>query len=127
MRNYLLLIAVLMLASLLSGCQLQETSESTNTAAQQSVATSDSVSLSWSAPSSRSDGNYLSVSDLAGYKVYMGSSESNMTQLVDLNDYNITGYTVDNLESGSYYFAVTAYDNDGLESGFSQVIRVDVS
>jgi fibronectin type 3 domain-containing protein len=126
-RNFFLLIAVLMLTSLLSGCGINESSESSNTASQQVIVSDDSVNLSWLAPSTRSDGDYLSNSELAGYKVYMGSSANNLTQLVDLNDDQITDYTVDNLESGSYYFAVTAYDNDGLESGFSQVIRVDVS
>jgi hypothetical protein len=111
---------------MLSGCGVNESSEGSNTASQQTVVTDDSVSLSWSAPSTRADGNYLSNNELAGYKVYMGSSANDLSQLVDLNDNQITEFTVSDLEAGSYYFAVSAYDRDGLESGFSQIIRVDV-
>jgi hypothetical protein len=46
--------------------------------------------------------------------------------LVDLNDDSLTEYTPDALPSGNYYFAVTAYDSDGNESGYSNVINKDV-
>jgi fibronectin type 3 domain-containing protein len=126
-RNIFLLIVVLVFTSLLTGCGINESSESTNTASQQTVVSDDTVNLSWAAPSTRSDGVYLSPSDLAGYKVYMGSSANDLRQLVDLNDNQATEFTVSDLDAGSYYFAVSAYDQDGMESGFSQVIRVDVS
>jgi hypothetical protein len=126
------LIVVLALAFTMTACTLDSKTESTNTASSDTDTTSptgngeESVSLSWISPDTRADGDYLSLNDLAGFKVYMGTSENSLRQLVDLNDNQITKYTVNNLAAGSYYFAVSAYDQDGLESGFSQVIRIDV-
>jgi len=56
--------------------------------------------------------------DLAGYKVHYGTASGNYQVHLDagLN----TTYTVTNLPDGvTYFFAVTAYDSSGNESGFS--------
>ncbi|CAI4031827.1 hypothetical protein DNFV4_02248 [Nitrospira tepida] len=72
-------------------------------------ATSTSVNLSWDANSE---------SDLASYKVYYGTSPGNYT--TNINVGKVTNYTVNGLATGrTYYFAVTALDNAGNESGFS--------
>lgn len=130
MQKIFHVIIVLALALAMTACSLEKSADNTNTSASGTGSTSgstESVNLAWTAPATRSDGDYLSPNELAGYKVYMGSSPNNLTPLVDLNDNQATGFTVNNLEAGSYYFAVSAYDQDGLESGFSQVIRIDVS
>jgi hypothetical protein len=59
--------------------------------------------------------------DLAGYKVYSGTSRGNYTQSVDVG--NTTEYMQTGLQgSVTYYFASTAYDTAGNESGFSTEI-----
>jgi hypothetical protein len=81
-----------------------------------SVAFSGFTTLSWDAPTTNADGTPLT--DLAGYKVYYGTPSRNYSQNIDVG--NVTTYTVDNLTEGlTYYFAVTAYDTGGNESGFS--------
>jgi hypothetical protein len=37
-----------------------------------------------------------------------------------------TQYTLENLEAGTYFFAVTAIDRSGNESDLSQELRVEV-
>ncbi len=58
-------------------------------------------------------------SDLAGYKVYMGTLSGLYGTPVDVG--NVTTYTAGNLSSGTtYYFSVTAYDqsrNESIHSG----------
>jgi len=77
-----------------------------------------SATLSWAAPTQNSDGSPLL--DLAGYKVYWGTSSGNYTNSVTLNGAGMTTYVVENLLSGTtYYFAVTSFNSDGLESDFS--------
>lgn len=62
---------------------------------------------------------------LAGYKLYYGTSSQNYTESVDV-DIN-TAHTLENLEEGqTYYFALTAYDTEGNESGFSNEISYEV-
>jgi len=82
--------------------------------------------LSWVAPTTRSDGSYLPITDLQGYRIYYGTSASDLSMLIDLNDDSVTEFDVNSLPSGNYYFAVSAYDTDGVESGLSNVINKDV-
>ena len=57
--------------------------------------------------------------DVAGYRLHYGTSSGNYTQNIDVG--NITEHTLTGLQDGTtYYFAVTAYDLDNYESGYSQ-------
>jgi hypothetical protein len=90
-----------------------------------SVAMARDVSLTW-------DKN--SDAKVAGYKIYYkagststpfdGSGANEGVSPIDLGDSataNITGLS----ESQVYYFAVTAYDASGNESGFSNIVASD--
>ncbi|MBI5585758.1 MAG: fibronectin type III domain-containing protein [Deltaproteobacteria bacterium] len=60
--------------------------------------------------------------DLTGYKIYIGNEPKKYSWAIDVG--NRTTGTVDNLVEGTaYYFALTAYNSKGLESGFSNEIR----
>ena len=78
-----------------------------------------SATLSWSAPSQNTDGSTLS--DLAGYNVYYGTSPTNLTNKIVVASAGTTTYTVGSLPSGTYYFAVSAYNVNGVESTPSNV------
>jgi len=54
---------------------------------------------------------------LTGYKLHYGMSSRSYG--VSINVGNVTSYRVTGLGNGNYYFAVTAYDSAGHESGFS--------
>ncbi|MGH7232362.1 MAG: BACON domain-containing protein [Nitrospiraceae bacterium] len=70
------------------------------------------VSLSW-------DPN--AESDLAGYKIYFGTASGSYASPVDVG--NVTTFKLINLLRGKiYYFAVTAYDKSGNESGYSNEV-----
>ena len=63
--------------------------------------------------------------DIAGYKIYYGNSSGNYDSKVDVG--NQASYTITALESGkTYYFAITAYDIYGSESGYSAEIVYNV-
>jgi hypothetical protein len=56
--------------------------------------------------------------DVAGYKIYYGTSSKNYTHNIDVG--NTTEYTVSNLQEGTtYYFVVTAYNYSSNESSYS--------
>ncbi len=59
-------------------------------------------------------------SDMAGYKVYYGNSSGSLATSLDVG--NVTQYTLNLTDGQTYYFAVTAYDTSGIESGFSNVV-----
>ena len=84
--------------------------------------TSTSALLSWRAPSVRADGSLLPLSELSGFRIYSGTSVSNMKLLVELNDHSITEYRVNGLVPGTYYYSVSAYNLEGVEGEFSDVV-----
>jgi len=84
------------------------------------------VALSWTAPVEREDGTPISMSEIAGYRVYYGTSEGNYPNKLDIADsYNMQA-TLSNLVSGTYYIVVTSYDMDGRESAFSEIVTKSV-
>lgn len=77
------------------------------------------ATLSWSAPTSNTDGTTLT--NLAGYRIAYGTSSSALTQTVQVANPSVTNYTIGNLSPGTYYFSVRAYTSNGTESANSNV------
>lgn len=125
MKKLTTLLLVMASALLLTACGGGSSSESSDSRTPDGT-TSGQALLSWIAPSTRADSTYLPLNDVEGFRVYYGTSASNLVLLADLNDNSITEYTTDAMPSGSYFFAVTAYDTEGNESGLSNVINKDV-
>ena len=63
--------------------------------------------------------------DIAGYRVYYGTSSGHYAKVISVGSQ--TTCTITNLEPGrTYYFVATAYDTNGNESTFSQEIPYTV-
>jgi fibronectin type 3 domain-containing protein len=52
----------------------------------------------------------------------MGTNANNLSPVVDVDNSSSTSHTVENLDTGTYYFAITAYDQTGNESDLSNVV-----
>lgn len=78
---------------------------------------SGSVTLSWTAPTENEDGSVLT--DLAGFRLYWGTTSGSYPNSVTINDKDATTYVVDNLSSGTYEFVATSFNTSGVESRFS--------
>lgn len=81
------------------------------------AATTTSITLGWEPPTRNSDGSL--ITNLAGYKIHYGTASSEYTATIALQNAGLTRYVVDNLPSGTYYFAITAYNSQGVESPMS--------
>ena len=76
----------------------------------------DSVALAWDASPS---------SEVTGYRVYYGAASGNYTNSVVVG--SVTTTTISGLASGvTYFFALSAYNADGLESTLSSEIGYTV-
>jgi hypothetical protein len=84
----------------------------------------NAVTLSWDAPTANSDGSALV--DLKGYKVHYGPASRSYSQTIQVTNPGLTTYVVDNLPTGTYYFAVTAYNSAGHESSLSGEVSTQV-
>jgi hypothetical protein len=82
------------------------------------------ATLDWMPPTENSDGSALT--NLAGYTVYYGTSPNSLTQSVKVTNPGLTAYTVTNLPSGTWYFAVTSYSSTGVESTRSGTISTTI-
>lgn len=92
---------------------------------QEAVGTNEaSVIVKWIAPTTRSNGDPLSLSDIAGYRVYYGLQQGVYTK-VDVNDSTAQQVTISD-ERGFYYFVLTTLDTAGRESEYSPVFQVTI-
>lgn len=75
------------------------------------------LKLEWQAPDDRMDGAPLQLSDIAGYRIYIGDSSGQYTKTIDINDAKTTRYLLQGLQVGKEYFvAISTIDKEGRES-----------
>eukprot|EP00003_Mantamonas_plastica_P031713 TRINITY_DN8347_c0_g2_i1.p1 TRINITY_DN8347_c0_g2~~TRINITY_DN8347_c0_g2_i1.p1 ORF type:complete len:490 (+),score=78.56 TRINITY_DN8347_c0_g2_i1:890-2359(+) len=78
--------------------------------------------LSWTAPLTRENGESLTMGEIAGYEVVYGSSADNLDQSLAIGDASVDELLVDNLDTGTWYFAIRTLDIDGNRSQLSDVV-----
>ena len=93
------------------------------------------ASITWIAPTRNNDGTALT--DLAGYIIYYGESQRNYTVALPIaaaesscrrdEDADVCSYSISGLRTGIYYFAVTAINSAGNESGYSNEVTAQVN
>ena len=77
---------------------------------------------SWIPPTTNDDGSVLT--DLAGYRIYLGSAPDQLVPILALDDPTLTSYVLAGLSPGLNYFAMTAMNSRGIESELSAVVGV---
>jgi len=83
--------------------------------------TATSASLSWTPPTTNSDGTPLT--NLSGYRIYYGNAPDALTQQITISSADTTRYVVENLSAGAWYFALKAYNSMNVESDLSPVVE----
>jgi hypothetical protein len=84
------------------------------------------VTLSWVGPTENTNGSALT--DLAGYKIYYGTSPKQLNEMVAVANPGLQTYVIDGLAVGAtYYFSITATATDGTESVASVVVSTLIS
>lgn len=89
------------------------------------ASSSGAATLSWTAPTLNADGTTLT--NLAGYRIYYGTSSSSLTKTIALNSAGLTTYMVTDLAPATYYFAISAVNSSGAESSRSAVASKTVN
>lgn len=83
--------------------------------------------LTCTPPTTRMDGAPLDINEIGGYRFYESIDPLNLMLIADVNDASLCAYTVMHdlaisPDPYTYYYAVTAYDQDNRESAFSEVV-----
>ena len=84
-------------------------------------ASADAIRLHWSIPTENADGSELT--DLAGFKIYQGFTAGGPYDLLeDVTNPTWSTYRIDIDQGRTYHFVMTAYDEDGNESEYSNEV-----
>ncbi|MDX1693334.1 MAG: hypothetical protein R3208_06195 [Ketobacteraceae bacterium] len=75
-----------------------------------------SLTISWVAPTSRSDGDPLYPEQLMGYEIRLTNTGTGSSQTINLDDGLATTYTTAPLVPGTYELTLRAYDAEGMYS-----------
>jgi len=78
-----------------------------------------SATVRWTPPTLNEDGSPLT--DLRGYRLYYGTSSTNLDTVLDLPNPGLASAVVENLSPATWYFAVKAYNAANAESSFSNI------
>ena len=81
--------------------------------------------LQWDAPSTRTDSTAVSVSDIIGYRLYYGTSATDLPKHIDIQNGSTMQYDI-TLPTGSYYFQISAIDTNGSEGQKSTTIKKSI-
>jgi hypothetical protein len=73
--------------------------------------------LAWTPPTENTDNSALT--DLAGYKIYYGTTSGSYSNTVTLAGTTLTSYLIENLSATTWYFTMTAYNSSGVESSYA--------
>ena len=82
------------------------------------------VEMCWTLPVRNADGSALT--DLAGYHIYYGTSANALDNVVTIPSPGTTNYVLDNLASGTWYFALRSYNRARVDSDLSPVIDTTI-
>jgi len=83
-----------------------------------------SALLSWTAPTTNADGTALT--DLAGYHLYAGKDPSNLVLRADVVGGGNLQYQATGLDTGTWYFSISAYNSAGIESALPAAVSTTI-
>jgi hypothetical protein len=78
------------------------------------------VTVDWTPPTENTDGSVLT--NLAGYEIYYSTNPNNLTETVKVTNAGLSAYTMSDLASGTWYFAIAAVSSTGAQSTRSETI-----
>jgi hypothetical protein len=82
-----------------------------------------SVTLNWGAPTQNTDGS--AFTDLSSYKIVYGKTAGNLDQSKSIPS-TVNSAVIDNLSSGTWYFAVVSVNTSGAESAPTNVASASI-
>jgi len=82
--------------------------------------------LSWQIPTTRANGQALTVGELSGYEIYYTNDSGSVNTVYPVSGGSTTNVDIGNLSAGTYTFAMSAIDTSGAKSTLSAVVTVIV-
>jgi hypothetical protein len=89
-----------------------------------STSSTASAVIEWVPPTENTNGSPLT--DLAGVRIYYGTSAASLSHMVQISSKTETSYTIGNLTAGTWYFGGVSYTTTGAQSAMSRVVSMSV-
>jgi len=86
-----------------------------------------SVELNWELPTKKDDGTPLYLSDVKGYAIAYGINSNQLDSSVFVSSARSTHHTINNLNSGTHYFAIATVSQDNIQGAYSEKIAVSIT
>jgi hypothetical protein len=118
-REFTRLGAWIASALLLAGCIDPGPGPRPVTTPRSVASASKTATLFWEAPTSNTNGSPLT--NLAGYRIYYGSNPGELVQTIQIGSIGMQTYVIDDLQPGTWYFAIVAVATNGVESSLSNI------
>lgn len=123
-------LITLLMALQLVACGIEEAAvqDTTNTTANSNLSPTGSVTLNWTAPVAREDESPLSMSEISGFRIHLGTTRGDYPQKIDIDDAYADQVTLNDaiLSPGRQYLVMTTIDRDGRESDYSAEVILDI-
>jgi hypothetical protein len=84
------------------------------------------VTITWAAPTQRSNGEPLSIAEISGYEIYMIDEQGVDERVIPVNGANTLSYQIGGLSPGTYYFSMSTVDTAQLKSEMSEIISITI-
>jgi len=90
------------------------------------------ATVSWIAPThndnaSEEHPNGTLLTNLDGFKIYYGTFPDEYTMTpIDITNIGLSSYLIEDLDSGDWFFVMTAYNTYGMESKYSEEISKQI-
>lgn len=125
-------LAILFISLQITACSTEESNSETAANASADNTANDitsqpaQIDLSWTAPAERENNTPLSLSEIAGYRLYYGTKQGDYLNEINIEDGSAETYALTDLPKGTYYFVITTYDSEGRESRYSPEIIITI-
>jgi hypothetical protein len=83
-----------------------------------------SHTITWTPPTVNEDGSALT--NLAGYRIYYGTTSGDYQELIDLNSGGMTSHVITGLTPGTYFLAMSSINASGVESDLTPEISFEL-
>lgn len=103
-----------------------DTSATVDNTANDLTSPSAQIDLSWTAPAERENNTPISLSEIAGYRLYFGTVQGDYLNEIEIKDSSAETYALTDFAKGTYYFVITTYDTEGRESRYSPEIKITI-
>jgi hypothetical protein len=85
-----------------------------------------SLLLEWGIPEQRADGSSLELYEIDAYRISYGTDSANLSEMIVIDNASDTEFQLHDLPSGTYYFAISTVDIDGVQGDYSQLVSITI-